>query len=87
MSRRFQFSSRALLVFMLAFVFFFGGIRVERERRRRADEAAAQAIQQPPAQTNFTIAEPQIIVVPDAFGQYQQRRAHAVRLKRSDLRG
>jgi hypothetical protein len=39
MSRRFQFSLRALLVVMLAVACFFGGIRFELERRRRADEA------------------------------------------------
>lgn len=35
MSRRFQFSLRALLVLMLAFACFFGGIQFERERKRR----------------------------------------------------
>jgi hypothetical protein len=34
-----QFTLRALLVLMLAAGCFFGGIRFERERRRRADEA------------------------------------------------
>ena len=38
--RRPQFTLRALLVLMLAVACFFGGIRFERERRRRADEAA-----------------------------------------------
>jgi hypothetical protein len=37
MSRRFQFSLRALLVLILALACFFGGIRFERERRRRED--------------------------------------------------
>jgi len=41
MSRRFQFSLRALLVLMLAVACFFGGIRFERERRRREDEKSA----------------------------------------------
>ena len=35
-----QFTLRALLVTMLVVAAFFGGIRFERERRRRADEAA-----------------------------------------------
>ncbi|HEV3342759.1 MAG TPA: hypothetical protein VG125_20470 [Pirellulales bacterium] len=34
-----QFTLRALLVLLLAVACFFGGIRFERERRRRADEA------------------------------------------------
>jgi hypothetical protein len=37
MSQRFQFSLRALLVAMLVVAAFFGGIRFERERRRRED--------------------------------------------------
>jgi hypothetical protein len=41
MSRRFQFSLRALLMVMLVVAAFFGGIRFERERRRRADEKEA----------------------------------------------
>jgi len=41
MSRRF--SLKALLVLMLSAACFFGGIRVERERQRREDEAAALA--------------------------------------------
>jgi hypothetical protein len=40
MRRRFQFSLRALLILMLAVACFFGGIRFERERRRREDAAA-----------------------------------------------
>jgi hypothetical protein len=40
MPRRFQFSLKALLILMLAVACFFGGIRFERERRRREDEAA-----------------------------------------------
>jgi hypothetical protein len=40
MSRRFQFSVRALLAAMLAVACFFGGVRVERERQRREDHAA-----------------------------------------------
>ena len=43
MSRRFQFSLRALFVAMLAVACFFGGIRFERERQRRQDEADALA--------------------------------------------
>ena len=43
MSRRFQFSLKWLFVAMLAVACFFGGIRFERERRRREDEAAAEA--------------------------------------------
>lgn len=39
--RRPQFTLRALLVLMLAVACFFGGIRFERERRRREAEAAA----------------------------------------------
>ena len=38
----FQFTLRVLLVAMLVVAAFFGGIRFERERRRRADEAAAK---------------------------------------------
>ena len=38
-----QSTIRALLVLMLAVGCFFGGVRFERERRRREDEAAAQA--------------------------------------------
>ena len=41
--RHCQFSLRALLVLMLATACFFGGIWVERERQRRADEAASLA--------------------------------------------
>ena len=41
--RRPQFTIRALLVAMLAAGCFFGGIRFERERQRREDEAAALA--------------------------------------------
>ncbi|HWB14494.1 MAG TPA: hypothetical protein VG826_35040 [Pirellulales bacterium] len=37
-----QFTLRALLVLLLAVACFFGGIRFERERQRRADEAAAE---------------------------------------------
>ena len=40
-----QFTLRALLVLMLAVGCFFGGIRFERERRRRADGEAARAAQ------------------------------------------
>jgi hypothetical protein len=40
MRLRFQFSLRALLVAMLVVAAFFGGIRFERERRRREDETA-----------------------------------------------
>ena len=43
MTRRLQFSLRALLVAMLVVAAFFGGIRWERERRSRADEAALAA--------------------------------------------
>lgn len=39
--RRPQFTIRALFIFMLAVACFFGGIRFEREMRRRADAAAA----------------------------------------------
>jgi hypothetical protein len=38
-----QFTIRALLVAMLVSAAFFGGVRFERERQRRADEAAALA--------------------------------------------
>jgi hypothetical protein len=38
-----QFTLRALLVLLLVVACFFGGIRFERERQRRADEAAALA--------------------------------------------
>lgn len=38
-----QFTLRALLVLVLAVACFFGGIRFERERRRREDEAAEYA--------------------------------------------
>jgi hypothetical protein len=41
MSRRFQFSLRWLFVAMMAVACFFGGIRFERERRRRENEALA----------------------------------------------
>ena len=41
--RRPQFSLKTLLVLMLPAACFFGGIRFERERRRREDEAAAEA--------------------------------------------
>ena len=37
-----QFTLRALLVLLLAVACFFGGIRFERERQRREDEAAAK---------------------------------------------
>ena len=37
-----QFTIRALLVLLLAVACFFGGIRFERERQRRGDEAAAK---------------------------------------------
>ena len=50
MSRRFQFSLRALLVLMLAVACFFAGIRFERERRRREEEAAQQAANTPTVQ-------------------------------------
>lgn len=40
--RRPQFTLRAVLVLMLAVACFFGGIRFERERRRREAEAAAK---------------------------------------------
>jgi hypothetical protein len=43
MSRRFQFSLRTLLVAMLVVAAFLGGIRFEREWRRREDQAAALA--------------------------------------------
>ena len=43
-----QFTLRALLVLLLAVACFFGGIRFERERQRRADIAAELA-----AVTNF----------------------------------
>jgi hypothetical protein len=36
-----QFTLRALLVAMLVVAAFFGGIRFERKRQRRADERAA----------------------------------------------
>jgi len=36
--RRPQFTLRALLVLLLAVACFFGGIRFERERRKREDE-------------------------------------------------
>jgi hypothetical protein len=39
--RHSQFTLRALQVAMLAAGSFFGGIRFERERRRRADEKSA----------------------------------------------
>lgn len=41
MGRPFQFSLRALLVFLLAIACFFAGVRFERDRRRRANERAA----------------------------------------------
>jgi hypothetical protein len=41
MTRRFQFSLKTLFIAMLCAAFFFGGIQFERERRRRADQAAA----------------------------------------------
>jgi hypothetical protein len=41
-----QFTLRALLVLLLAVAWFFGGIRFERERQRRADVAAALAADQ-----------------------------------------
>jgi hypothetical protein len=43
MTRRFQFSVRALLVLVLAAACFFGGVRVERERQRRQDAVALAA--------------------------------------------
>lgn len=43
--RRPQFTLRAVLVLMLAVACFFGGVRFERERRRRADDAAAQVLE------------------------------------------
>jgi hypothetical protein len=43
---------RALLVLMLAIGCFFGGIRFERERRRREDEAMALRYLAPPAILN-----------------------------------
>ena len=42
-----QFTLRTLLVLLLAVACFFGGIRFERERRRRADEAAKRAAPMP----------------------------------------
>lgn len=41
MSRRFQFSLKTFFVAMLVVAAFFWGVRFERERRRREDEAAA----------------------------------------------
>jgi hypothetical protein len=38
-----QFTIRALLIVMLVVAAFFAGIHLERERRRRADEAAIAA--------------------------------------------
>lgn len=43
MAKRFQFTLRTLLFALLIVAVFFGGIQFERERRRRADEAAAIA--------------------------------------------
>jgi hypothetical protein len=39
-----QFTLRALLVLLLAVACFFGGIRFERERQRREDEANESVI-------------------------------------------
>jgi hypothetical protein len=60
--RRFQFSLRALMVAMLAVACFFGGIRFERERRRRADEAAM------PAQFGFTYSHDLRVLFPQTTG-------------------
>ncbi|HJT35146.1 MAG TPA: hypothetical protein VJ783_24180 [Pirellulales bacterium] len=46
MTQRFQFSLRALLVVMFGAACFFGGIRVERERRRRADALQEARLQE-----------------------------------------
>ena len=40
MPRRFQFSLKTILVAMLVVAAFLAGIHFERERQRRADEAA-----------------------------------------------
>lgn len=44
MTRRFQFSLRTMLASMLVVAAFVSGIRFERDRKRRADEAAPPAI-------------------------------------------
>lgn len=41
MNRKFQFSVRAMLILMFGVACFFGGVRFERERRRREDAKAA----------------------------------------------
>ncbi|HET6884125.1 MAG TPA: hypothetical protein VFI31_28480 [Pirellulales bacterium] len=53
--RRPQFTLRAFLMAMLVVGAFFGGIRFERERRRRADETAASEAFE--AQRNKMVAE------------------------------
>lgn len=65
--RRPQFSIRALLALMLAVACFFGGVRFERERRQRADEAAALA-----ANKARTIDPPSIYASP-SIGSSQAR--------------
>lgn len=68
MKRRFQFSLRALLIAMLCAAFFFGGIRFERERRRRADEAAANASSVPTKIYGGMIVQPFDINRSSSFG-------------------
>jgi hypothetical protein len=65
---------QALLVLLLAVACFFGGVRFEREWRRRADEAAALAAKEATSlgiEPNVVIDIP-IIVVPDDAGQEQR---------------
>jgi hypothetical protein len=64
MRRRFQFSLRALLVATFGVACFFGGIGFERERRRRADEAAAALAANSPPLKARAVAKP-IVGLPD----------------------
>ncbi|HET6879093.1 MAG TPA: hypothetical protein VFI31_02995 [Pirellulales bacterium] len=72
MTRRFQFSLRALLVAMLVVAAFFAGIHFERERRRRADEASALAAQREDAVRIYPLVGPaSLIALPDGTKHIQ----------------
>ena len=57
-----QFTLRALLVLMLAVACFFGGIRFERERRRREEEYRRSARSAPRQKPNYgpTVIGPKV---------------------------
>jgi hypothetical protein len=67
-----QFTLRALLILMLAVACFFGGIRFERERQRRADEAALLAAQREDAVRIYPLVGPgRLITLPDGTKHFQ----------------